>query len=61
MSCPTCGKRRYSDRKTAKAALRRLSWRHGMNAYRCGQFWHIGHASAAAKAWYRRRDEEHAA
>lgn len=40
--CPACGKRRFTSRKKAKAMARKLSLR-GVNAYPCGDYWHVGH------------------
>lgn len=43
-SCPTCGKRRYITKADAKRAIRRFEGREGrLNAYRCGDAWHLGH------------------
>ena len=41
----TCGKIRYSTKRAAKLAARRIRGREGrLNAYKCsGGFWHIGH------------------
>jgi hypothetical protein len=39
--CPRCGKRRYTSKRDAKAVIRQL--RDRMNAYRCGEYWHVGH------------------
>lgn len=44
-TCPTCGKRRFLSKTQAKQSARRM--RRGgkprLNAYRCGDFWHLGH------------------
>jgi hypothetical protein len=47
--CPVCGKVRYSSRARAKQAIRQIRSRVGghMNAYRCGDFWHVGHTPTA--------------
>lgn len=42
--CPDCGKLRYLTRKAARLVIRRMRWRDGrLSAYRCGDWWHIGH------------------
>lgn len=42
--CPTCGKVRYLTRDAAKKVARRFRHRKGrLNAYQCGNFWHLGH------------------
>lgn len=40
-TCPSCGKRRYVSKRAAKAVIRQ--YRDRMNAYRCGEYWHVGH------------------
>lgn len=42
-TCPTCGKRRYTTRRLARKAAKRIHPGQHMSPYRCGQFWHIGH------------------
>lgn len=47
-SCPTCGKLRFLTRAQAKKTTRRMKGRRGrLHAYRCGDFWHIGHMPTA--------------
>jgi hypothetical protein len=42
--CPECGKYRYLTKSEAKRAARRIKGRIGrLNAYRCGDFFHLGH------------------
>lgn len=45
--CPTCGKIRWLSRKDAKLAAKRTLSQQGrgkkLNAYACGDYWHIGH------------------
>lgn len=42
--CPTCGKRRFLTKADAKTVARQMKGRRGrLNAYRCGDFWHLGH------------------
>lgn len=43
MTCPTCGKRRYLTRKTARQYARRNHPGDHLSAYKCGDFWHLGH------------------
>ena len=43
--CPACGKRRYGNKRSAKAVVRRMQDGH-MVAYRCPaepEYWHTGH------------------
>jgi hypothetical protein len=40
--CPTCGKVRYPDRKSARDA-RRLHPSEHLRAYECDGYWHLGH------------------
>jgi len=42
--CPTCGKVRYRGRRFAKTVAKRLGRR--MSAYKCGDFYHVGHLPA---------------
>ena len=42
-TCEVCGKQGYRSRRKAKAAARALYPGHHMSAYRCGQWWHVGH------------------
>lgn len=45
--CPTCGKHRYYTKADAKHAIRAMKGRVGrLNAYRCGDYWHVGHLPA---------------
>lgn len=56
--CATCGKRRYLTKGSAKRAIRGFRGREGrMNAYRCGDFWHIGHMPEALRHGDITRDE----
>lgn len=43
--CPTCGKLRWPSRAAAKKAARQMTGRVGgrLTAYRCGDYWHLGH------------------
>lgn len=47
--CPVCGKVRYSSRRAARLAIRRIRSRRSghMSPYRCGDFWHVGHTPSA--------------
>jgi hypothetical protein len=57
--CPACGKRRYLSRRDAKT-FARISSHHkhrGMTAYRCGDFWHLGHLPAGVKSGRYTRDD----
>jgi len=43
-TCRTCGKRCYLTKQLAKRAVRQMAHRQGrLNAYRCGDYWHLGH------------------
>ena len=46
-TCPDCGKRQYVTRKAARQVARRghLRSSQGLQAYRCGDYWHLGHIS----------------
>jgi hypothetical protein len=57
--CPDCGKVRYLTRRHAKQIARRISARRSgrLNAYRCGEFWHIGHLPNAVRHRDLARDE----
>lgn len=44
-TCPTCGKRCFVTRRTAKTEARRLGGH--MHVYRCGDWWHYGHPPTA--------------
>lgn len=42
-TCRTCGKRCYLTKRAAKSFARwRFPGEH-MSAYRCGEYWHVGH------------------
>lgn len=41
--CPDCGKRRFRDRRDAKASARQRCPGEPVGAYRCGAYWHWGH------------------
>lgn len=43
VACPDCGKVRYPSRTAARQAARHAAHLRGLNAYRCGEFWHLGH------------------
>lgn len=48
--CEECGKIRYLSKNAAKRAAKRMRGRRGaLNAYRCGEFWHLGHLPEAVK------------
>lgn len=50
-TCGTCGKQRYANRKVARAERRRLyPGESTMQAYQCGDAWHIGHLTPEAVA-----------
>lgn len=56
--CPCCGKVRYTTKKGAKKDAHRLRKRFGrMDAYPCGDFFHIGHLPADVIAGERSRSE----
>lgn len=57
--CPDCGKLRYLTRAHAKRVARRISRRRGgrLNAYRCGEFFHIGHLPDGVRHGDLSRDE----
>lgn len=66
VACPDCGKVRFDSRSGAKSAIRRMRGRgqaaakHGaghLNAYPCGEFWHIGHLPAPVLTGDLARDE----
>jgi hypothetical protein len=56
-SCPTCGKRRYASRLLARAAGRVID--RTMSAYRCGDYWHLGHLPSAVRRGARTRREHY--
>lgn len=57
-TCETCGKRCYTSKRDAKAAIRQRQHRAGrLSAYRCGPYWHIGHLHRAVAAGQLRRDQ----
>lgn len=56
-SCPMCGKVRYLSRKQARDAARRLRGSGHLNAYRCGEFWHLGHLPDPVRAGRWSRDD----
>ena len=43
-----CGKVRYRSRADARRFARKRNMR-GLNAYQCGETWHLGHAPRAVK------------
>jgi hypothetical protein len=49
--CPSCGKRRWLTKREARLVARRMTARVGrLHAYRCGEFWHLGHLPAVVVA-----------
>lgn len=42
-----CGKVRYLTKREAKNAARRIHPSERMHAYRCDDYWHLGHLPAA--------------
>ncbi|HET6633474.1 MAG TPA: hypothetical protein VFH77_00450 [Streptomyces sp.] len=48
-TCGDCGKRCFETRADAKRSAQQHPGRR-MRAYRCGQFWHIGHVPRRVKA-----------
>lgn len=56
--CPNCGKVRFLTKAAAKRAIRRMRGRDGrMQAYRCGEFWHLGHPPRELIAGHIPRDQ----
>lgn len=53
-ACPACGKLRFASRAAAKRGIRQMrgAGRGGghLNAYRCGEFWHIGNLPPSVAA-----------
>lgn len=48
--CPSCGKVRFLSKADAKKTIGRMKGRNGrMHAYRCGDFWHLGHVPSDLK------------
>lgn len=46
----SCGKLRFLTKAAAKKATRRIKSRSGrLHAYRCGEFWHVGHLPGGVK------------
>lgn len=43
VTCPQCGKRGYSSRRSAKRAARYIAPDEPTRAYQCGVLWHWGH------------------
>lgn len=57
-TCPDDGKSRYLDKAAAKRAIRRLTGKGArMQAYRCGDFWHIGRVPTLLRQGLISRDE----
>lgn len=52
--CPTCGKLRFISRSAAKRGIRQMRGagrgRGQLNAYQCGDFWHIGNLPPSVSA-----------
>lgn len=56
--CPEDGKVRYLTRSEAKRAARRIKGRDGrLNAYQCGDFWHLGHLPRSVVRGRQTRDD----
>lgn len=59
--CDTCGKLRYATRAAAKKGIKSIrgAGRSGghLNAYKCGEFWHIGHLPPSVAAGEETRDD----
>lgn len=60
-TCTVCGKLRFTTRRAAKQGIRQMR-SHGrsdghLNAYRCGDFWHIGHLPSVVIDGSRGRDD----
>lgn len=56
--CTSCGKLRFLTKAAAKRAASQLPHRQGrLNAYRCGDFWHIGHLPRAIARGLATRDD----
>lgn len=56
-TCPDDGKSRYLDKAAAKRAIKRLPGKTArLNAYRCGDFWHIGRVPSQLAAGEISRD-----
>ena len=56
--CPDCGKVRYLTRAAAKRQAKRIQGREGrVNAYLCGDFWHLGHLPKDVIQGIRTRDD----
>lgn len=56
--CATCGKLLFLSKAAAKRAARQMPHRDGrLNAYRCGNFWHIGHLPRAIARGLASRDD----
>jgi hypothetical protein len=49
--CPSCGKQQFPTKAVAKARIRQWRGKRSgrLYAYRCGNYWHIGHMPAAVK------------
>jgi hypothetical protein len=56
-TCPDCGKVRYLSRRHARARARVIKDGTHMNAYRCGDFWHLGHLPDAVRTGQATRDD----
>lgn len=55
--CPDCGKLRYLSRRHARARARVIKDGTHMNAYRCGDFWHLGHLPPSVRTGDATRDD----
>jgi hypothetical protein len=49
LRCPHCGKRAYPTRKAARKRIRERFPDTGMQAYPCGDGWHIGNPRGAER------------
>ena len=47
--CPDCGKKRWQSKADAKAMAKRTPGGHELSAYRCGNYWHLGHIPTVVK------------
>ncbi len=52
--CVACGKQRYKSRRAARKASKDLHPDARMQAYQCGDYWHIGRAFFPSRAAARR-------
>lgn len=57
--CPTCGKKSWLTRADAKAMARRIPGGRSLSAYRCGNYWHLGHLPRPVATGALTRDDIH--